>query len=39
MSLEVWKGQMLWVTGRKTLASLAGAAILVISLASWIARV
>jgi hypothetical protein len=39
MSLEVWKGQMLWVTGRKTLARLAGAAILVISLASWIARV
>ena len=35
MSLEAWRGQVLWVSGRKTLAKLAGAAIAVTSIAAW----
>ena len=38
MSLEAWRGQMLWLSGRKTLAKLAGAAIAVTSMAAWIVR-
>jgi hypothetical protein len=38
MSLEAWRGQMLWLTGRKTLAKLAGAAIAVTSIAAWLMR-
>jgi hypothetical protein len=38
MSLEAWRGQVLWLTGRKTLAKLAGAAIAVTSLAAWLIR-
>jgi hypothetical protein len=38
MSLEAWRGQALWLSGRKTVATLAGAAIVVTSLAAWIAR-
>ena len=36
MSLEVWRGQVLW--GGKTLARIAGGAIAVTSLLGWIAR-
>ncbi len=38
MSLEVWRGQALWVSGKKTMAKLAGAAIALTSLVGWIAR-
>ena len=38
MSLEAWRGQMLWLSGRKTLAKLAGAAIAVTSMTAWIVR-
>lgn len=38
MSLEVWRGQVLWSGARRTMARLAGAAIALISLASWIGR-
>ena len=38
MSLEAWRGQALWMGGRKTLARLAGAGIAMLSLAGWIAR-
>ena len=36
MSLEVWRGQALW--GGKTVAQLAGGAIVVTSFLGWIAR-
>ena len=39
MSLEAWKGQALWVGGRKPLTRLAGVAIALTSLAGWIANV
>lgn len=39
MSLEAWRGQALWLSGRRTLAKLAGAAIAVTSIAGWILRV
>jgi hypothetical protein len=37
-ALEAWRGQAIWMTGRKTLARLAGAAIALLSLATWIVR-
>lgn len=36
MSLEAWRGQALWVRGRKTLAGLAGAGVAMTSLVGWI---
>ena len=38
MSLEAWRGQALWMTGRRTMAKIAGAAVALISLAGWIGR-
>jgi hypothetical protein len=38
MSMEVWLGQALWLSGRQTVAKLAGAAIALISVVGWIAR-
>jgi len=38
MSLEAWRGQALWSSGRKSLARIAGAAIVVTSLAAWVSR-
>ena len=38
MSLEAWRGQTLWASGRKTIAKLAGAAIALTSIAAWLTR-
>jgi hypothetical protein len=38
MSLEAWRGQAVWLSGRKTMAKLAGAAIAVTSIATWLMR-
>jgi Protein of unknown function (DUF2752) len=38
MSLEAWRGQLLWERRRKVLAQLGGGGIVLISLATWVAR-
>ena len=38
-SLEAWRGQAIWLQGQKTMAKLAGAAIAVTSLVSWLIRI
>ena len=38
-SLEAWRGQAIWLRGQKTMARLAGAAIAIASLASWLVRI
>jgi Protein of unknown function (DUF2752) len=37
-ALEAWCGQAIWMRGQRMLARLAGAAIMLISLAAWISR-
>jgi hypothetical protein len=37
-SLEAWRGQALWASGRKTMAMLAGAGVALVSLVGWIVR-
>ena len=38
MSLEAWRGQALWASGRKMMAILAGAGVALVSLAGWVSR-